>query len=77
LSGVHERGESHHALLGAFADTALLDRALEHAARQGFRSHELGDAMLILPNALGRRTTRDASSAEPAAGGSSAVDRQP
>jgi S-adenosylmethionine:tRNA ribosyltransferase-isomerase len=48
LSGMHEPRESHFALLGAFADQRLLRRAHQLAAQQGFHSHELGDAQLIL-----------------------------
>jgi S-adenosylmethionine:tRNA ribosyltransferase-isomerase len=48
LSGMHEPRESHFALLGAFAGRGLLRRAHQLAAQQGFRSHELGDAQLIL-----------------------------
>lgn len=49
LSGVHVPGESHHGLLRAFADDALLDRAVQAAAGWGYQHHEFGDAMLILP----------------------------
>jgi len=49
LSGVHAAGESHFAVLGAFASRDLLDAALAHADRSGFQTHELGDAMLVLP----------------------------
>jgi S-adenosylmethionine:tRNA ribosyltransferase-isomerase len=48
LSGMHGPGESHFDLLGAFAPRALLDAAWAHAAAAGFKSHELGDATLIL-----------------------------
>ncbi|HET7795826.1 MAG TPA: S-adenosylmethionine:tRNA ribosyltransferase-isomerase [Rhizobacter sp.] len=47
LSGTHEPGTSHHGLLHAFADAALLrrvDRALE---AHGYRTHEFGDSVLI------------------------------
>lgn len=49
LSGMHEPEESHYALLQAFAPRALLDRARRAAEAWGYRGHELGDAMLILP----------------------------
>ena len=52
LSGVHAPEESHFALLGAFAGGRLLEQAWAHADRAGFRPHELGDAMLVLPGAL-------------------------
>lgn len=48
LSGIHERGTSHFELTEAFADRALLDRALVHAERTGYLQHEFGDSVLIL-----------------------------
>jgi len=48
LTGLHEPGTSHFALLEAFADGAFLTRALEHAARKGYLQHEFGDSMLVL-----------------------------
>ena len=48
LSGMHPPGTSHFALLGAFAPSPLLARALEHAERTGYLEHEFGDSMLIL-----------------------------
>jgi S-adenosylmethionine:tRNA ribosyltransferase-isomerase len=52
LSGTHAAHESHFALLGAFAPAALLAEAAARAEASGFLTHELGDAMLILPGAL-------------------------
>jgi len=52
LTGVHAPGESHFALLGAFAVPPLLDAAVARAERDGYRTHELGDVMLIVPGAL-------------------------
>jgi S-adenosylmethionine:tRNA ribosyltransferase-isomerase len=49
LTGVHGPDESHFALLQAFAPAATLEAAWMHADAAGFRSHELGDAMLVLP----------------------------
>jgi S-adenosylmethionine:tRNA ribosyltransferase-isomerase len=49
LSTMHEPGESHFELLSAFADGELLIRANASAARHGYRAHEFGDAILILP----------------------------
>ncbi len=49
LTGMHEPGTSHYALLESFAPRQLLDRARSLAARRGYRSHEFGDALLILP----------------------------
>ena len=48
LTGMHQAGESHFALLGAFVDDALLRRALEDAEDAGYLSHEFGDSMLVL-----------------------------
>jgi S-adenosylmethionine:tRNA ribosyltransferase-isomerase len=50
LSGMHGPEENHFALLRAFAPAALLDRAWSRAQESGFLSHELGDAMLVLPS---------------------------
>jgi S-adenosylmethionine:tRNA ribosyltransferase-isomerase len=47
VSGTHEPGTSHHALLQAFAPAATLgrmDRALEEG---GYRGHEYGDSLLL------------------------------
>ena len=52
LSGAHAAHESHFQLLAAFAGEALLAAAADHAERAGFLTHELGDAMLVLPGAL-------------------------
>ena len=49
LTGMHEPRTSHFALLSAFAPSALLERALESAARAGYLQHEFGDSCLILP----------------------------
>jgi S-adenosylmethionine:tRNA ribosyltransferase-isomerase len=48
LTGIHEPGSSHLALLGAFAAPALLEGAVAHAERAGYRGHELGDSALVL-----------------------------
>ena len=48
LTGIHEQGTSHFMLLQSFAPGELLRRAMAHAEAQGYRSHEFGDAMLIL-----------------------------
>jgi S-adenosylmethionine:tRNA ribosyltransferase-isomerase len=47
LTGVHQPGESHFELLRAFADDAVLDRALAALVKHGYRTHEFGDSMLI------------------------------
>jgi S-adenosylmethionine:tRNA ribosyltransferase-isomerase len=49
LSGTHAAGESHFALLRAFAEPGLLESAATYAEAHGFTTHELGDAMLLLP----------------------------
>ena len=48
LSGIHTPGESHWHILRAFAAEPLLARATTLAADLGFRTHELGDATLIV-----------------------------
>jgi S-adenosylmethionine:tRNA ribosyltransferase-isomerase len=48
LTGLHEAGTSHRALLGAFAPEALLARAWSHAEARGYLGHEFGDACLVL-----------------------------
>jgi S-adenosylmethionine:tRNA ribosyltransferase-isomerase len=48
LSGMHERGTSHFALLEAFAPRALLEAALESAERADYLQHEFGDTTLVL-----------------------------
>ena len=52
LSGTHAAGESHFALLTAFAASSLLDGAIAYADQHGFQTHELGDAMLVAPGTL-------------------------
>ena len=52
FTGVHAEGESHFALLGAFAGAELLRDAAAFAEVQGFETHELGDAMLIARGAM-------------------------
>jgi len=52
LSGAHAAHESHFQLLAAFAGAELLAAAAAQAERSGFLTHELGDAMLVLPGAL-------------------------
>jgi S-adenosylmethionine:tRNA ribosyltransferase-isomerase len=48
LTGMHEPGSSHFALLTAFADAALLHASLRFAARRGYLQHEFGDSALVL-----------------------------
>ncbi len=49
LTGMHDSATSHFALLRAFADAGLLERALDEAASAGYLEHEFGDSCLILP----------------------------
>ena len=49
LTGIHEPGTSHFALMEAFVSRKLLEPALHYADEQGFLQHEFGDSMLILP----------------------------
>jgi S-adenosylmethionine:tRNA ribosyltransferase-isomerase len=48
VSGIHTPGESHWHVVSAFAGAPLLARAAALAAALGFRTHELGDATLIV-----------------------------
>jgi S-adenosylmethionine:tRNA ribosyltransferase-isomerase len=47
LTGVHQPGESHYDLLGAFANDQVLDRVRAAANQRGYRTHEFGDSLLI------------------------------
>jgi S-adenosylmethionine:tRNA ribosyltransferase-isomerase len=47
ISGTHEPGTSHYELLRAFASDRLLRRASEALEREGYRTHEFGDSVLI------------------------------
>jgi S-adenosylmethionine:tRNA ribosyltransferase-isomerase len=47
LTGAHEADSSHHQLLRAFADDRVLARAAAVLAREGFRTHEFGDSVVI------------------------------
>ncbi|MEW6705385.1 MAG: S-adenosylmethionine:tRNA ribosyltransferase-isomerase [Pseudomonadota bacterium] len=47
LSGTHEPGTSHHALLGAFADAERLRRIDDTLASHGYRTHEFGDSVWL------------------------------
>jgi S-adenosylmethionine:tRNA ribosyltransferase-isomerase len=53
LSGVHEPGTSHHALLGAFASPDLLGRAHDYALATDLHIHEFGDSTLVLRGIAG------------------------
>jgi len=47
ISGTHEPGSSHHALLRAFVEDGVLRRADAALAQHGYRTHEFGDSVLI------------------------------
>ena len=47
LSGTHEPQTSHHELLHAFAGPDTLARMDEALNREGFRTHEFGDSVLV------------------------------
>jgi S-adenosylmethionine:tRNA ribosyltransferase-isomerase len=47
LTGVHEPGTSHFALLEAFAPRSLLERAYRYSLEQGYLHHEFGDSWLV------------------------------
>jgi S-adenosylmethionine:tRNA ribosyltransferase-isomerase len=47
VSGTHEAGTSHHELLRAFADDAVLARADRLLEQRGYRTHEFGDSVWI------------------------------
>ena len=55
VSGTHEIGSSHHELLRAFANEAVLKRADAALQRHGYRTHEFGDSVLIERPASPRR----------------------
>jgi S-adenosylmethionine:tRNA ribosyltransferase-isomerase len=52
LTGIHEPGTSHFALAEGFVALPLLEAATREAERLGFRQHEFGDSLLVLPDAL-------------------------
>ncbi len=47
ITGVHEPGTSHHALMRAFVDDDTLDAATGAMERAGYRHHEFGDAVWL------------------------------
>ena len=53
VSGTHEPGSSHHALLHAFAPAATLVRMDDALERGGYRGHEFGDSVLLWRAAAG------------------------
>ena len=61
LTGIHEPGTSHFALMETFVSLELLGPALRYADAQGFLQHEFGDSMLIVPEHLMAHSTCGAS----------------
>ena len=55
LTGAHEPGTSHHALLGAFLDETMLRRVDAELAAIHYRTHEFGDSVLIERSVVSRR----------------------
>ena len=47
LSGTHEAGSSHHALLGAFTSASTLRRADSVLQAAGFTTHEFGESVWL------------------------------
>jgi S-adenosylmethionine:tRNA ribosyltransferase-isomerase len=67
LTGMHAAGESHRRLMEAFAPADALESAWREAVERGYRGHEFGDVMVVLPGARaprGRRSDQGRSSAE-------------
>jgi len=58
LTGIHEPGTSHFALMEAFVSRAKLEPALEYADTHGYLQHEFGDSMLLLPERSVARTVK-------------------
>ena len=50
LSGTHEPGTSHYEVLRAFIEDSTLEHATEELDAKGYRTHEFGDSVLILPS---------------------------
>jgi S-adenosylmethionine:tRNA ribosyltransferase-isomerase len=64
LSGTHEPGTSHHALLRAFVDEADLQRMDAALAAHRYRTHEFGDSVWVAAqrdrSSAGQRSQRSA-----------------
>jgi S-adenosylmethionine:tRNA ribosyltransferase-isomerase len=58
LTGTHEPGTSHHALLGAFLDETSLCRTDAELDRGCYRTHEFGDSLFIERGAARRAASR-------------------
>ncbi|KQU76878.1 MULTISPECIES: S-adenosylmethionine:tRNA ribosyltransferase-isomerase [unclassified Rhizobacter] len=61
VSGTHEAGSSHHALLQAFVDAAVLHRADAALVAGGYRTHEFGDSVLVENARSSQRSPRQGS----------------
>ena len=48
LTGVHDQGSSHFALLGAFMDSEIHAHAAEYSSKNEYLGHEFGDGWLVL-----------------------------
>jgi len=64
LTGLHEPGTSHFALLSAFAREDRLKQIWIHAEETGYLGHEFGDSMLILRQAPGVLGLQDVGATE-------------
>jgi S-adenosylmethionine:tRNA ribosyltransferase-isomerase len=62
ITGWHDPGASHRALLDAVAGPALVAAAYAEAGRQGYLWHEFGDSCLLLPPGGRPASSRAASS---------------
>jgi S-adenosylmethionine:tRNA ribosyltransferase-isomerase len=69
ITGWHDAGASHLALLDAVAGPPLVRAAYEEADRHGYLWHEFGDSCLLLPPAPRRRSASGAGSRPPAGAG--------
>jgi S-adenosylmethionine:tRNA ribosyltransferase-isomerase len=47
ITGVHHPGDSHYDLLHAFAAKPVLLQMTAELERNGYRSHEFGDSVLV------------------------------
>jgi S-adenosylmethionine:tRNA ribosyltransferase-isomerase len=60
FTGTHEPGSSHYDLLRAFAGAPLLARISDVLERDGYRTHEFGDALLLERQTQAARVRGDA-----------------
>jgi S-adenosylmethionine:tRNA ribosyltransferase-isomerase len=67
VTGVHQPGDSHYRLLGAFAADEVLERMSAALERLAYRAHEFGDSVLVERESVAGRL------AEPVAGTRSAA----